>query len=514
MDGVGLSAEKEGNAVMLAKLPNLRDISQHYPGAALQSAGLTVGVPWGEMGNSEVGHLAIGSGLVVYQNLPRINMAIRDGSFFKIPVWQKVLEHAKKNKSAIHLMGLVSNGGVHSHQDHLFALLELIAEQKFGGKVFIHMFTDGRDAPPQSAPLFLQELQKQIEKNNPSSPVGGFGGWKIASVSGRYYAMDRDNRWERVSLAFDAIVKCEGEKAKTADEAIHNSYAQKVTDEFIKPTVLEGAEGVKAGDAVIFFNFRSDRARQLTELFMKSKIKNLLFTSMTEYDKSFNVDVAFDAQVVEMPIAKVISNASKKQLHIAETEKYAHVTYFLNGGSEKEFLGEERILVPSPKVQSYDKKPEMSAYETTEIFLKALKENKYDFIVINFANGDMVGHTGNLEATIKGMEVVDECVGKIVKETIATKGAIIITADHGNCEEMINLETGQIDTEHSVNPVPFWFITPDNRYEEPIKTPVKVGVSGILPDVAPTVLEILNLPKPDEMTGSSLLKTINRQALP
>lgn len=508
MDGVGLSVEKDGNAVMLAKLPNLREISQHYPGAALQSAGLTVGVPWGEMGNSEVGHLAIGSGLVVYQNLPRINMAIRDGSFFKNPVWQKAIDHAKKNKSAIHLMGLVSGGGVHSHQDHLFALLELIAGQKFSGKVFIHMFTDGRDAPTQSAPLFLQELQKQIEKNNP------VGGWKIASVSGRYYAMDRDKRWERIQPAFDAIVKGEGEKAKTADEAIHNSYAQKVTDEFIKPTVIEGAEGVKAGDSVIFFNFRPDRARQLTELFLNSKIKNLLFTSMTEYDKSFKTDVAFESQIVEMPIAKVISDAGKKQLHIAETEKYAHVTYFLNGGSEKEFPGEERILVPSPKVQSYDKKPEMSAHETTEKFLNALKENKYDFIVINFANGDMVGHTGNLEATIKGMEVVDECVGKIIKATLAAKGAVVITADHGNCEEMINLETGQIDTEHSVNPVPFWFIAPDNRYEEPIKTPAKVNVSGILPDVASTVLEILNLPKPNEMTGSSLLQTINRQALP
>ena len=505
MDGFGLSSEKEGNAVAAAKMPNLRAISQKYKGTALQAAGLTVGVPWGEVGNSEVGHSAIGSGQVVYQNLPRINLAIKDGSFFENPVWQQAIDHAAKNKSAIHLAGLVSNGGVHSHMDHLFALLKLLSKKKFKGRVYIHMFTDGRDTATQATPLFLKELNEQIKKYK----IG-----EIATLGGRYYAMDRDQRQERTQMMFDAMTQGNGEESESAAKAVEDSYKQEITDEFIKPTVIKKEGVVKENDSLIFFNFRPDRARQITEAFIKSNIKNLFVASMTQYGESFNIPIAFPLQIVENPIAKVISDNGEKQLHIGETEKYAHITYFLNGGTEGSFPGEDRILIPSPKVASYDLKPEMSAKEVSEKAVEAINKNKYDFIAINFANGDMVGHTGNLNAVIKGLEAVDEAVGKIVDAALAAGGAVAITADHGTCEQMVNLETGRKDTEHTVNPVPLWLV--GSGFEAPGDVDIEIldnQVGGILPDVAPTVLEMLELPIPKDMTGSSLLQVIFKQPL-
>ncbi|MDP2695659.1 MAG: 2,3-bisphosphoglycerate-independent phosphoglycerate mutase [bacterium] len=506
MDGVGLTEQKSGNALASAKLSNLRHISRSYPGTALQAAGLTVGIPWGEVGNSEVGHIAIGAGLIMYQHLARINQSISSEEFFKFPIWDKAIEHAKKNKSAIHLAGLLSDGGVHSHQDHLFTILQLLSDKKFSGPVFIHIFTDGRDAPTQSAPGFIRSLERKTEE---------LGLGKIATVIGRYYAMDRDRRVERIQVAYDLMVSGRGQQFVSPIEAVETSYNEKVTDEFIKASVMivdgEAVGSVKDGDAVIFFNFRSDRMRQLAGSFIKSSLKDLFILSMTQYDQNFEIPTVFSPESVPHPLAEVISSAGKKQLHIAETEKYAHVTYFFNGGQEKPFVGEDRILVQSPKVASYDKKPEMSARELTKRLVEGIEQQKYDFIVANFANGDMVGHTGDLKATTKAMDVVDECVGVVMKATLAAGGALLITADHGNCEEMVDLETGKMDTEHEVNPVPFWLVADDKKGEAVIDT--KINIGGILPDVAPTILELLDLPVPPEMIGTSLLKVIFRQPI-
>lgn len=508
MDGVGISREERGNAVLAAKTPYLQKISRVYPGAALQASGSEVGLFWGEMGNSEVGHLNIGAGLIVYQSFSRIQFSIQDGAFFKLKVWDEVIEHAEKNKSAIHLAGLISNGGIHSYIDHLFALLKLLAEKKFKERVFIHFFSDGRDTSPQSALIFLEELQKQINY---------YGVGKIATVSGRYYAMDRDKRWERTQLAFSAISEGKGEKAKSAKEAIEQSYKQNITDEFIKPTVIIDKDNQPVGkvdknDAIIFFNFRPDRMRQLTESFIKSGIKNLLLASMTEYDKTYSIPLAFPPQTIEMPLGKIVSDAGKKQLRVAETEKYSHITYFLNGGQEKLFKNEDRILIPSPKVPSYDQKPEMCAQEITAETIEALEKEKYDFIALNFANGDMVSHTGDFKAAIQAMEIIDKCIGKIQSAIEKYSGSMVITADHGNCEEMINLATDKIDTEHSTNPVPCWIVTPFNKLKnaaqkisEPASEPIIPA--GILADIAPTILELLGLGKPKEMSGRSLLDT-------
>ncbi|MDP3901907.1 MAG: 2,3-bisphosphoglycerate-independent phosphoglycerate mutase [bacterium] len=507
MDGVGLSVEEKGNAVAMAKLPNLRKISQIYPGTALQAAGLTVGIPWGEVGNSEVGHTAIGSGSIMYQYLSQINQSIASNEFSDFEVWRQVIDHANKNQSAVHLVGLLSNGGVHSHYNHLFAILKLLADKKFTRQVFIHIFTDGRDAPIQSAPTFIEELNNKIKELK----IG-----TIASVCGRYYAMDRDQRWERTQAAYESIALGKGDQYTDVMEAINNAYNNKKTDEFIEPSVIvdenkQSIGPIKDGDAVVFFNFRPDRARQLTAEFIKYASDDKFLLSMTQYDEQFKIPVVFKPENVLQPLAGIISSADKKQLHITETEKYAHVTYFFNGGREKPFPGEDRILISSPKVDSYDKKPEMGAYEITQRLIVAIKENKYDFIVVNFANGDMVGHTGNLTASIKAMETVDECIGAISKEVLDVGGALIITADHGNCEEMINPETGQIDTEHSVNPVPLWLVTKDRQGEG--AADMKINIGGILPDVAPTILELLELAKPQTMIGNSLLGVIFRQPI-
>ena len=527
LDGFGISQEKKGNAVYLAKTPNLERISGEYQGTLLRASGIEVGLAWGEMGSSEVGHINLGAGLVVYQNLPRINLSIQDGSFYNLPVWKNAAEHAVSNNSDIHLIGLVSNGGVHSHMDHLFAAMEALNKLKFsagggssfGGKgnIFVHFFSDGRDTAPQAALKFLEIVNEKIKK---------FKNVKIATIVGRHYAMDRNENWDRTKLAYDCLTGGIGNKADNLEEAIAGSYAKNVTDEFMEPAVVCDKEGVPAGlvkngDAVVFFNFRADRARQLTQAFVfpefkyfeRKKITDLFFATMTDYGIEYPVEIVFLPQHVFMPLARVISEAGKMQFHIAETEKYAHVTYFFNGGVEKSFQGEDRILIPSKSVESYDQKPEMSVYEITERAISELKKQKYDFMVINFANGDMVGHTGNFKAAIKAVEAMDECIGILMKKILKLNGTLVITADHGNIEEMINLETGEIDKEHSNKPVPFWIVGPDNKRIAG-RNLMQITSQGILADVAPTILEIMGIPKPKEMTGASLLNIISDCPLP
>lgn len=499
MDGVGISREKEGNAVYLAKKPNLQKISENFLGAELHASGIEVGIPWGEVGSSEVGHANLGAGLVIYQNYPRISLAIQDGSFFKIPVWEEIVK-----KPAVHLIGLATNSGIHAHIEHLLALIKMLAKKKYKGGVFVHLFTDGEDAPPRSARIFIDMVEKELAelKNG-----------RIASVTGRYWAMDRNKNLDRTEKTISCITKGKGAAAKSAKEAMEAAYAKNIEDELIEPTVIVDKKNnpvglLKKTDAAIFFNFRPDRARQLTEALIK--MEGLLLATLTQYQENYPVKVAFPPQYITEPLAKVISNSGKTQFHIAESEKYAHATYFFNGGMEAPLPKEDRVTVPSPAVPDYDQKPEMAAYEITEKILLALDKQKYDFIVVNFANGDMVGHTGNLKATVRAIEVLDECIGKIAGKVLELDGTMVITADHGNCEEMINLETKQIDTEHSTNPVPLWIVGKAYRAADKPATPPGGEPAGILADVAPTILEIMALLQPKEMTGESLLHSISR----
>ncbi len=515
MDGVGFSRETGGNAVALAKKPNLQKISENFLGAALRASGIEVGIPWGEVGSSEVGHANLGSGLVIYQNYPRISLAIQDKSFFKIPAWEEVIK-----KPRVHLLGLATNSGIHAHIEHLLALLRMLAEKKYRGEVFVHIFTDGEDAPPRSAEIFVEMTEKEMA----SAKLG-----KIASITGRYWAMDRNKNWDRTNRTVACLTDGKGQTANSAIEAIKNAYSKNTEDELIEPTIIVDKKNnpaglLRNGDAAIFFNFRPDRARQLTEAL--NKIPGLFLVTMTQYEDGYQGLVAFPPQYITQPLAKIISDAGKTQLHIAESEKYAHATYFFNGGIEAPFPKEDRLTIPSPSAPSYDQKPEMAAYEITDKILSAIEKQKYDFIVVNFANGDMVGHTGNLKAASKAIEIVDECLGKIATAVLAQDGAMLITADHGNCEEMINPETGQIDTEHSTNPVPLWII--GNAYRAAAPTLLRGEArsegaapllesgrepAGILADVAPTILEIMQLPQPKEMTGKSLLHSISRLVL-
>ncbi|PIY95688.1 MAG: 2,3-bisphosphoglycerate-independent phosphoglycerate mutase [Candidatus Kerfeldbacteria bacterium CG_4_10_14_0_8_um_filter_42_10] len=512
IDGFGIAPPRRGNAVSLANTPFFDKLVTTYPTMALQSSGEMVGLPWGEMGNSEVGHLSLGTGRIVYQYFPRITKAIADGSFFKKDAFLKVIQHVKKNKSALHLMGLVSDGGVHSSSEHLYALLELCKDSGLE-KVFVHAFLDGRDAPRDSAEDFIQQLLKRIGELR----IG-----KIASLSGRYYAMDRDNHWDRVAKAYWAISEGES-KSKVEDpvKAIRESYAQEVYDEEFPPAVItENGQPVckvEENDGIIFFNFRPDRARQLTKTFILpgfEKIKrprafrNLFFVSMTEYEKDLPVGaVAFPPEEINYSLAKVISDRGLKQLHIAETEKYPHVTFFFNGGKENAFTGEDRALVSSPNVSSYDQKPEMSSRELKEKIVAGILNEQYQLIVANFANADMVGHTGNLKATVQAVESIDSCLKEIVEATLDKGGVAIITADHGNAEEVMKAQTGEIDKEHSNNPVPFVLIGKNwegqntlNSRDLSVLRPM-----GILADVAPTILKIMGIAKPAEMTGRSLI---------
>ena len=498
LDGFGINPNEEGNAVKLAKTPNIDELMKNNPTTQIYTSGLKVGLPEGQMGNSEVGHTNIGAGRIVYQELTRITKSIEDGDFFSVPELCEAIEHCKKNNSKLHIMGLLSDGGVHSHMRHMFAILEL-AKRKGFEDVFIHCFLDGRDTPPASAENYILKLEEKMKEKE----IG-----KIATIEGRFYAMDRDKRWQRIQKAYDAMVNGEGVKATSAEMAIEASYQKEVFDEFVEPTVICTGEKpvakIEDNDSVIFFNFRPDRAREITRTlvdkefseFETKDLKNLYFVCFTQYDATMpNVHIAFKPTDLKNTFGEYISKAGLKQLRIAETEKYAHVTFFFNGGNEKQYEGEDRILVNSPKVETYDLKPEMSAYEVTEKVVDAINSKKYDSIILNFANPDMVGHTGNLDAAIKAIEAIDECVGKVAEAINNVNGALIIIADHGNAEQMIDYKTGEPHTAHTTNPVPLILVgVPDVTVKE-----------GKLADIAPTMLDILGLPKPEEMTGESLI---------
>ena len=500
LDGFGDNPNKDGNAIKLANTPNIDKLMKKYPNTDIYTSGKYVGLPDGQMGNSEVGHTNIGAGRIVYQELTRITKSIEDGDFFSNPEFIAAIENCKKHNSKLHILGLVSDGGVHSHIRHLYGLLEMAKRRDFED-VYVHCFLDGRDTPPASAEGYIAKLQDKMKEK-------GIG--KIASISGRFYAMDRDKRWQRIQKCYDALVNGEGLKAGTAIKAIEDSYQKEVFDEFVEPTVIcngeEPVAKIEENDSVIFFNFRPDRAREITRTLVdkdfnefETKKMNLYFVCFTNYDETMpNVRIAFKKEVLHNTFGEVVSKVGLTQLRIAETEKYAHVTFFFNGGEEKQYPGEDRILVPSPKVETYDQKPEMSAYEVTDKVVEAIQSNKYDVVILNFANTDMVGHTGSLPAAIKAVEAVDECVGRIVKIIEEKKGNLIITADHGNAEQMIDYATGEPHTAHTTNPVPIILITEDQT--------IKLKENGKLADLAPTMLDLMGIEKPEEMTGESLLE--------
>ncbi|MCL5406945.1 MAG: 2,3-bisphosphoglycerate-independent phosphoglycerate mutase [Patescibacteria group bacterium] len=526
MDGWGYNEVKEGNAIALANTPNFNYLWQNYPHALIEAAGEPVGLPWGNIGSSEVGHTCLGSGRIINQDLPRVTKAITSGQFFQNPVLLEALNFAKKNNSSLHFVGLASAGGVHSHINHLFALLELLKLNHFRQPSFIHMFTDGRDTPIKTALLYVNKLNEKIK-------ILGLN-TQIASVIGRFYAMDRDSHWERTFAAYNCMILGKGEIADSPGEAVLRAYVRGETDEFIKPTIIKSSskdqgvldrffpkstvsspklEGlIKDKDAIIFFNFRPERIRQLVETFMlpqqnypdKKLLKNLYVASVTEYEKSLPISVALPPEKIENPLAKVISAQNLKQLHITETEKYAHVTYFFDGGNPVPFKNEEWKVIPSPKVKTYDLKPEMSATKVTDEIFKRCQEKQYDFILINYANADMVGHTGNLKAAIKAVETIDQELGRLTKQFPET--IFLLTADHGNVEKMINVENDQIDTEHSVLPVPFILVGP--QYKKSVSEDDGTKPIGILADIAPTILDILRIEAPIEMTGYSLLDAL------
>ena len=493
--GVGLEAEKRGDAIKAAKKPNIDKLFAENPVTKIGASGLDVGLPDGQMGNSEVGHTNIGAGRIVYQELTRITKSIEDGEFFENEALLKAVDNAAQEGKALHIMGLLSNGGVHSHNTHMYAIVEL-AKKKGVKNVYVHAFLDGRDVPPTSGKDFVEECANKLKE---------IGLGKIATVMGRYYAMDRDNRWDRVEKAYSAMVYGEGNKACCPVKAVEESYANDVTDEFVVPTVCEENATVKPGDSIVFFNFRPDRAREITRTFVDPEFKGferkngffpLTYVCMTQYDASMpNVEVAFKPQSLKNTIGEYISNKGMTQLRIAETEKYAHVTFFFNGGVEKQYEGEDRILVKSPAVATYDLQPEMSAYEVTDKLVAAIKTGKYDMIILNYANCDMVGHTGVFEAAVKAVEAVDECVGKVVTAIREMDGVALITADHGNADKMIDTD-GSPFTAHTTNLVPFCVVG----------YPCELREGGRLADIAPTMLKIMGLPQPAEMTGESIIK--------
>lgn len=500
LDGFGERSEREGNAVQLANTPNIDALKKEYPCTYIGASGLSVGLPDGQMGNSEVGHLNIGAGRIVYQELTRITKAISDGDFFNNEAFCGAVENVKKNGSALHLLGLLSDGGVHSHIDHLEALVKLAAQNGLE-KVYIHCFMDGRDVPPDSGKAYMEDLCARLER---------IGTGRVATVSGRYYAMDRDNRWERVSKAYAAMVKGEGEQNTCPVAAMEQSYANGVLDEFVLPTVImeNGCPvgRIQGGDSVIFFNFRPDRAREITRALTEPDFDGferayfpLYYVTMTQYDATFShVQVAFKPQSLKNTLGEYVAKQGLKQFRIAETEKYAHVTFFFNGGVEAPNEGEDRILIPSPKVATYDLQPEMSAYEVAEKAAQLIRSQEYDLMILNFANPDMVGHTGVLEAAVKAVEAVDTCVGKVVEAIQEVGGEVIITADHGNAEMMTDPQTGNPFTAHTTNVVPCILVS--KRHQQS-----KLREGGILADLAPTLLELMGVEQPEEMTGKSLI---------
>ncbi len=504
MDGFGLGKEDAKiNAIYAEGTPNITKLEKEYPFTSLKAGGRAVGLPEGQMGNSEVGHLNIGAGRVVYQELTRISKAIEDGGFFENPEFLAAIENAKEHDTALHLIGLVSDGGVHSHQEHLYALLELAKQQGVGDRTYIHCLMDGRDVPPDSGKGFIEELEQKIQS---------IGAGKIATVMGRYYAMDRDNRWERVELAYRAMALGEGANSPDAVQAMQNSYDKEEFDEFVKPVVItengEPVAKVKENDSIIFFNFRPDRARELTRTFIENpfdgfqrKYFPVYFVCMTQYNKDFkNVHIAYKPQTLVNTFGEYISKMGKTQFRIAETEKYAHVTFFFNGGVERPNEGEERFLIPSPKVATYDLKPEMSAYEVADKAVELIQAQRFDVMIMNFANCDMVGHTSIFDATEKAVKAVDDCVGKVVQAIQDVGGNVIVTADHGNAEIMVDPETGGPFTAHSTNPVPFILVSDKHK-------DAKLRSDGILADIAPTMLQMMGLPVPKEMEGKTLIES-------
>jgi 2,3-bisphosphoglycerate-independent phosphoglycerate mutase len=537
LDGWGIAQKGIGNAISQASIPNMDKFMFSYPNTELSAAGSAVGLPRGEDGNSETGHLNIGAGRIVYQELERINMAIADGNFFKKEVLIGAIEHAKRKNSNLHLMGLIGAGGVHSNIEHLFALIQLASKNKFD-RVFLHLFTDGRDSPPTAAKTYIKQVNDTVQRE-------GVG--KVASVMGRYWAMDRDLRWDRTKKAYFALTKGNAVYVKSAEEAVNKSYSKGITDEFIEPSLIVNDKGnpvklIKENDAVIFFNFRIDRPRQLTKAFIFEDFKkasvfwdydphlpkyqkenslrkikkeepfvrgkflnNLYFATMTEYGKSITQEgakPAFPPEIIVNPISAVISSHGLPQLKITESEKERFVTYYFNGLTEAPFLKEEKLIIPSPKVKTYDQKPEMATEELTNKLLNRLALNKYRLIVVNYPNVDVVAHSGDIKPTIKACETVDWSLGKIADYILIHNCALIITADHGNAEEMINVQTDEVDTEHSANPVPFVVVA--KKYAgQPQKLP-----AGILADVAPTILYLMGLPIPSTMTGTNLIRDV------
>ncbi len=498
MDGFGINPEKTGNAVDIAKTPNLDKLFKDYPNTTLQASGMAVGLPDGQMGNSEVGHTNIGAGRIVYQELTRITKSIADGDFFENEALLAAVENCKKNDSSFHIMGLVSDGGVHSHNTHIYGIVEF-AKRAGLKKVFVHCFLDGRDVPPSSGKDYVSELAEKIKE---------IGVGKIATVMGRYYAMDRDNRWDRVEKAYNAMVKGNGETAACGICAVANSYNKNVTDEFVVPAVVvengEAVGKIQENDSVVFANFRPDRAREITRTIVDPEFNGFereyfktYFVCMTQYDKTMpNVEVAFKPQVLTNTLGEYLSLKGKKQLRIAETEKYAHVTFFFNGGVEKVSEGEDRALINSPKVATYDLQPEMSAFEVTDKLMEKLDEGDLDVIILNYANCDMVGHTGIIDCAVKAVETVDTCVGRVAEKVLSMGGAMLITADHGNADQMIDPESQGPFTAHTTFPVPFIVVGCGD---------VKLRADGVLADIAPTMLKILDLAKPQEMTGTSII---------
>ncbi len=497
LDGFGVNENKEANAIALANTPNLDRIFKQNPSTTIKTSGLDVGLPDGQMGNSEVGHTNIGAGRIVYQELTRITKSIEDGDFFSIPELIGTIENCKKHHSKLHIMGLLSDGGVHSHVRHLYAILELAKRNDFED-VYVHCFMDGRDTPPASGESYITELENKMAEK-------GVG--QIASITGRFYAMDRDKRWERVQKAYDALVNGIGEKSASATKAIEDSYQKEIFDEFVVPTLICNTENepiatISENDSVIFFNFRPDRAREITRSLVDDEFSGfertkfpLYYACFTDYDETIkNVQIVFKKDEIKNTFGEIVSNRGLTQLRIAETEKYAHVTFFFNGGEEKQYQGEDRILVPSPKVETYDMQPEMSAIEVTDKVVEAIESKKYDTIILNYANPDMVGHTGILEAAVKAIETIDECVQRVVEAIEKTEGVMLITADHGNSEQMIDYSTGEPHTAHTTNVVPLVLVGKQAKLKE-----------GRLADLVPTMLKLMGIEKPAEMTGESLI---------